>query len=168
MAEINRFGVLVRVIMLYLKRVVNRFFSMYNHLKFDVYGVSHGKNCRIDGKFYIKLSPTSSCSVGDDFYYSSGRCINALCANKMGAFYATDNAVIKIGNKVGMSSTILWAHKSITIGDNVKIGGNCILIDTDAHSLDFIKRRDYTTDIGASAPIVIEDDVLVGAVTGIN
>lgn len=31
-----------------------------------------------------------------------------------------------------MSSTVLWAHNKIVIGNYVKIGGNCILIDTDA------------------------------------
>ena len=52
----------------------------------------------------------------------------------------------------------------------MKIGGDCILMDTDAHNLDHRVRgsgemigkfgKDSLT--AASAPIVIEDDVLIG------
>lgn len=130
-----------------------------------MYGVSYGRNCVIQGKAYVKLSPTAVCKIGDNFYFSSGRCINALCANRLGAIYATDNASVIIGNNVGMSSTVLWCHESITIGNNVKIGGNCILIDTDSHSLDYMSRRDFRRDNGVTKPIIIEDDVLIGMIS---
>lgn len=61
-----------------------------------------------------------------------------------------------------MSSTVLWAHKNITIGNYVKIGGNCILIDTDSHNKDYMIRRGQYTDWGIAEPIVIEDDVFIG------
>lgn len=60
---------------------------------------------------------------------------------------------------------------SITIGNYVKIGGDCIIMDTDAHSLNFNIRRSiekneqgYRVDglAAATAPIIIEDDVLIG------
>lgn len=56
----------------------------------------------------------------------------------------------------------MWIHDSLTIGDNVKIGGNVLITDTDAHPMDYVARR--TTGEGTkSAPIVIEDDAWVGA-----
>lgn len=61
-----------------------------------------------------------------------------------------------------MSSTVLWCHKKIAIDNNVKIGGNCIIIDTDAHNIDYITRRKPATDWGVSSPIIIEDDVFIG------
>ncbi|MBU3855540.1 MAG: acyltransferase, partial [Candidatus Phocaeicola excrementipullorum] len=42
------------------------------------------------------------------------------------------------------------------------IGGNCVLIDTDAHNMNYIIRRGQNTDWGISSPIVIEDDVFIG------
>ncbi len=70
--------------------------------------------------------------------------------------------MLKIGYNVGMSSTRMWIHDSVTIGDNVKIGACVLITDTDAHPLDYVARR--TTSEGTkSAPIVIEDDVWVGA-----
>lgn len=104
-----------------------------------------------------------SVKIGKNLYFSSGWGVNALCANKRGVIYATEHASIKIGDNVGMSSTVLWAHNKIVIGNYVKIGGNCILIDTDAHNLDFSIRRGQYTDWGESAPIVVEDDAFIGA-----
>ena len=54
----------------------------------------------------------------------------------------------------------------------MNIGGNCLIIDTDSHQIDFLARRGekkpqkdnlYTTI--QSAPIIIEDDVWIGANT---
>ena len=56
----------------------------------------------------------------------------------------------------------------MTIGNNVKIGGNCILMDTDAHSINYRYRRIPYTDCGKVAPIVIEDDVLLGMKTNVH
>ena len=142
--------------------VENRVYVYINRIRLYLRGVKYGANCIVHGKIYIKLHNTATVLVGNNFYFSSGRCVNALCANKRGAIYATDNAIITIGDHVGMSSTILWCHNRITIGDNVKIGGNCIIMDTDAHNVNYIYRRESKTDNGKDAPIVIEDDVLIG------
>ena len=84
-------------------------------------------------------------------------------------FYAGENACICIGNHVGMSSTVLWAAQSITIGNYVKIGANVKVMDTDAHALDFNVRRVREEDAKQKrcAPVVVEDDVLIG-VNSIN
>ena len=106
-----------------------------------MYGVECGRHCVVHGKLYVHLFPSAKVKIGDNLYFSSGWGINALCANKRGMIYATHDACISIGDNVGMSSTVLWSHKKITIGNHVKIGGNCILIDTDAHNMDFLLRR---------------------------
>lgn len=146
----------------FIKRVRNRLSSYYNLLRLKMYGVEHGAHCVIHGKLYINLFSTAKVKIGDNLYFSSGWGINALCANKRGVIYATENANITIGNNVGMSSVVLWAHESITIGNHVKIGGNSILIDTDSHNMDYLVRRGQYTDWGVSKPIVIEDDVFIG------
>lgn len=147
------------------QRVRNQISRYLNLLRLKIYGIRCGKNCIIHGKLFIKLFPTAKCEIGNNFYFSSGWNINALCTNKQGTLYAIDNAEIIIGNNVGMSSTVIWAHDKIEIKNNVKIGGNCIIIDTDSHSLDYVKRRDSNTDWGVAKAILIEDDVLLGANT---
>ena len=152
----------MRELFRFLNRVRNRISSYINRLCLTLYGIKYGSNCIIHGKLYIKLFPTAQCYIGDNLYFSSGWNVNALCTNKRGTIYATDNAIISIGNNVGMSSTVLWAHKEIKIGNNVKIGGNCVIIDTDSHAIDYIKRRSPQTDWGTAKPVVIEDDVMLG------
>lgn len=102
-------------------------------------------------------------TIGDNFYMTSGDHVNPICSNLQGAFF-TDRpeAEIRIGDNVGMSSTRIWIHDSLTIGNNVKIGGNVLIIDTDSHLLDYLIRR--TSNEGTkSAPITIEDDAWIGA-----
>ena len=41
--------------------------------------------------------------------------------------------------------------REVSVG-NVKIGGNCIIIDTDAHNIDYITRRKPATDWGGVKP----------------
>ena len=101
-------------------------------------------------------------SIGDNFYFSSGDAVNPMTSNLLGAVYVEPGAELTIGNNVGMSSTRIWVHDSVAVGDNVKIGACVLITDTDAHPMDYMTRR--TSNEGTkSAPIVIEDDVWVGA-----
>ena len=100
--------------------------------------------------------------IGDNFYFSSGDAVNPISSNLQGAIYLENGASLKIGNNVGMSSTRLWIHESARIGNNVKIGGCVLITDTDAHPMDYMVRRS-SNEGTKSAPVVIEDDVWVGA-----
>lgn len=153
----------IRSIVRFVKRGRNRLSSYYNLLRLKLYGVECGKHCVVHGKLYVHLFPSAKVKIGDNLYFSSGWGINALCANKRGMIYATHDACVTIGNNVGMSSTVLWSHIKITIGNHVKIGGNCIIIDTDAHNMNYLLRRSPSTDGGISEPVTIEDDVFIGA-----
>ncbi|MGN0854429.1 MAG: acyltransferase [Kiritimatiellia bacterium] len=71
------------------------------------------------------------------------------------------DAMVRIGDDVGMSGCTISAHKSITIGNHVLIGSGALITDPDAHSLDATARR--TGAGGEARSVVIEDDVFVGA-----
>lgn len=110
--------------------------------------------------------------IGNRFKFTSGDCLNSLCRNIRGCIDVRDSAVLEIGNDVGISSAAIWCSDKIIIGNNVLIGGNCIIIDTDAHSLDWKERgnRGGFDEHGRridglrarTAPIIIGDDVLIG------
>lgn len=147
-----------------LRRVLNYASCMKNRLKLSIYGINYGKHCTIHGKLSINMEHSSHICIGDNFYCSSGNNINPLCATDRGCFCVNDGASIVIGNNVAMSSTRIRAHKSVTIGDNVLIGGGCTILDSNSHSLNWKDRRDIKTDIAHKhdAGIKIEDDVLIG------
>lgn len=142
-----------------------------NRILFWLLGVKSGKNLRVFDRFYLTMHPGASLTIGDNFTFSSGDGINPLCRNLRGKIYLDNNASIVIGNNVGISSACLWVKERITIGDKVKIGGDCILMDTDAHNLDYnIRNSGEIAENGISIdtlsanslPIVIENDVLIG------
>lgn len=139
-----------------------RFYPMLNRALLKKKGAVLGRNVQIPGKLNLVTSGNNDIGIGDNFYFSSGDAVNPISSNLQGAIYLENGASLKIGNNVGMSSTRLWIHESARIGNNVKIGGCVLITDTDAHPMDYKVRR--TSNEGTkSAPIVIEDDVWVGA-----
>lgn len=142
-----------------------------NRAVFLLFGVKFGKNLCVFDRFYLTMSPGASLTIGDNFTFSSGDGINPLCRNVRGKIFIDRDAVITIGDDSGISSACLWAKEKITIGDRVKIGGDCIIMDTDAHNLDYKIRNSGALDESGmlldsasakSSPITIGDDVLIG------
>ena len=75
---------------------------------------------------------------------------------------AKPESSIQIGNNVGISNSTIHAFTSVTIGDNVMIGGGTKIWDSDFHSINpeeriFLGDRDIK-----SIPIIIHDNVFIG------
>ena len=141
--------------------IVIKFSPTINKWYFQAKGISYGDNLNVIGKIFI--TGRGKIFIGDNFMMTSGEHINPICCNMQGCIYTdSQEAIITIGNNVGMSSTRIWIHRGLSIGNNVRIGGNVLLIDTDCHPLDYSVRRN-SNDGTCSAPIVIEDDVWIGA-----
>ena len=138
--------------------------TMPNRLRFITEGVSLGPRSRIRGWVKLVRKRRAVIDIGERFNFSSGLNINRISRRQIGCICAEEGARIVIGNNVGMSSPCLWARNSITVGNNVNIGACCVIMDHDAHSLNFELRRSRADELGdiASAPIVIGDDVLIG------
>lgn len=151
-------------------RLKNRFYTYYNRLWFSLLGIRHGHRMVVNNKVYIQGK--GSIEIGDDFTFHSGDNMNPISRNLRGALYVPyPDSIIVIGDRVGISSSCLWAKERITIGNDVNIGADCLIMDNDAHPHDFLKRRmAYLKEEGEAvycqsiptAPIVIEDDVWIG------
>ena len=154
-----------------LLRVRTKFYILFNRYKLKKHGATIGRNLMVYDGIYLKGN--GRLIIGDNFKFTSGDGINAISRNIKGSLYTDGkNASIEIGDDVGISSSCLWARDSIKIGNHVKIGACCVIIDNDAHPHDYIKRRnDYPTQVGMEvynesipkSPIVIEEDVWIGA-----
>lgn len=137
-----------------------KLWPMLNRLMLKSRDVVMGRNICIPGRIYV--IGKGKITIGDDFYFSSGNAVNPISSNFRGVLYVEDGAKLTIGNHVGMSSTRIWTSQAITIGDHVNIGGGTLITDTDAHSLDWKDRRNNRGKV-LSAPVIIEDDVWIGA-----
>lgn len=138
-----------------------KLYPRINRMILKSHGVVFGKNLQIPGKV-LWLIRGARITIGDNFYLSSGNGVNPIASNLQADVYVEPGANLTIGNNVGMSSTRLWIHESARIGNNVKIGGCVLITDTDAHPMDYMARRS-SNEGTKSAPVVIEDDVWVGA-----
>ena len=66
---------------------------------------------------------------------------NALCSTLGRAnrckIVVYDNALLQLGNNIGMSNVTIVATKRIVIGNNVLIGAGVTIVDSDFHSMNF-------------------------------
>ncbi len=154
----NVFRIFRKLSILYLEKIS----SVYNKCLFQSYVTTEG-NLSIIGRFHIYVSRTAKMKVGKNFKLVSTHLINPLCS-RPSIINIGDGAIVNIGNYVGMSSPIIWIRKSLTIGNHVNCGGAVMIMDTDAHSLNYLDRRVGEKDMKnrVDRGIVIDDDVLIG------
>lgn len=147
-----------------IKKYTNSLYKIYNRVKLSILGIHYGSGLCIHGHICIDKNKNASIKLGNNVYISSGRHMNPLSRNIEASFRVEENAVLEIGNNVGLSSVVLWCHEHIKIGNNVNIGGNTILLDSDCHSLYYLDRRNINIDLQKkrNSPIEIGDDVLIG------
>lgn len=146
-------------------------YRKWNRFIFMLAKVEYGKNLNVYNRVY--LQGYGKVKIGNDFVFTSGDAINPICRNICGVLYTmTPEACIEIGDRVGISSTCIWAKEKIKIGNDVNIGGDCIIIDNDAHPINYLQRKSaYVKEVGrdvffskiVSSPIEIGDDVWIGA-----
>lgn len=155
----------------YFYHIRSIFYIHYNRFYFKINGIKYGKNFQVYNKVY--LQGEGEVIIGDDFLFTSGDSINPICRNIRGTIYTmTPQSRIEIGNRVGISSACIWAKERIIIGNDVNIGGDCLIMDTDAHPYNYMqRRREFAKRVGTedylrmipTASIEIGNDVWIGA-----
>jgi len=104
-------------------------------------------------------------SFGKNFRMNNGKYYNKIGRQQPSMFIVTKTGHLSFGDNVGVSDSTFCCTLRMSIGNNVKIGGNCVFYDTDFHSLNHIERRDskLDSDNSKSSPVIVEDDVFIGA-----
>lgn len=154
----------------FCSKICSSLYIGWNKIYFFLNNIKYGKNFRVFNHLYLKIHVGALVQIGNNCTIMSGAGLNPLSRNIKTCIYVGKKATLKLGNDVGISSSTLWVKESVSIGNSVAIGADCIIMDTDAHNLDWkIRCSEETNEYGesvvtaASAPIVIEDNVLVGA-----
>lgn len=129
--------------------------------------VSIGRRWTINGFISVECSPDSVISIGNDFRVNSGSFFNNIGRQQQTSLVCRERGRLTIGDNVGISASTIVCHDSITIGSNVRFGGNCVVYDTDFHSLNAAERTSLPENksyIG-KRPVSIGDNVFIGAHT---
>lgn len=154
--------------LIHIDRPLKRhYYKYWNRLKLRLLGGELGKGSRMVNKVYLNIGYDVIVQIGQDFAINSGDNINPLCSNMRCSIQVDDKASLVIGNRSGISGGCIWATDSITIGDHVNIGANCIIMDGDIHNTNWqLRRLDRISSEKIPykhKPIIIEDDVWIGA-----
>lgn len=115
----------------------------------------------INGKLYL-VSEKRKIYFGKNVKINSCFRSNPIGGNTRTVLFAEPSAEIRIGNNVGISNSAFHAAKLISVGNNVMIGGDCKIYDTDFHSVKYEDRMQKPDIKVKSAPVVIQDGVFIG------
>lgn len=108
----------------------------------------------ISGKGRLKL--------GKKIRINSNATKNPVGLSSRTMFYIAPNAIIDIGNNVGISSSLFYSLDKIIIEDNVLIGGGCQILDNDFHSLMYEDRVINGDREVKSSPILVKEGAFIG------
>lgn len=132
-------------------------------LKFHAYKIRHS-SFRTNGIPYVMVSRGGNMSIGENFSMNNGVNGNPIGCYEKCTFFVGCNAVLTIGENVGMSQAALIAIDNITIGNNVKIGGGVCVWTTDFHSLDpLVRNSPLDLKQRRTASVRIHDNAFIGA-----
>ena len=113
---------------------------------------------------YVHISLGAKCIIGKDLLMNNSADYSDSGTNGKCRIEVRDNAILAIGDNVGMSDVTISCHQKITIGNNVLLGVGSHIRDTDNHSLnpmDWNTPKDWLNK--KTAEIIIEDNVFIGA-----
>lgn len=131
-------------------------------LIFAANGIPWGKGWHFYGAPIIQKHRQSVMRFGDGMQLRSTARSNPLGANRPVILCTWGaGARLQTGRNFRMTGGTLCAAEDIWIGDDVTIGANTIIMDTDFHPLGVEERLSRPTG-GESAPIRIKEGVFVG------
>lgn len=126
--------------------------------------VCYGQNLTLQGVPIIFNKKGATLSIGDNVTIKS-----SFLSNLVGLYSRTivvtraPGSVIYIGNNVGISGATIYARKSITIGDNTCIGGNCKILDNDFHPINMEDRiRLLNDEHGGDSDLIPAKEIVIG------
>lgn len=147
-----------------IKRILVRpIYTPYAYLSFYLNNVKIKNGLKVAGFIKVDVTRRGKVNIGQNLNINSGNNFNVIGRQQKTIFWVEGE--LKIGDNVGMSATAIICNYIINIGNNVMIGGNTVIYDTDFHALDASIRNDKTLDRdnAIKKEVTIGDNVFIGA-----
>ena len=127
-----------------------------------LHGLAWHVSWRLWGLPFVRNSKKRGIRIGPHFTACSSMAHNSIgVCQKVILNINNPDASLVIGHHVGVSGCSIAASERIEIGNYVLVGSGCLITDSDAHAIDPLQRR--CNGVCRTAPIIIEDDVFIGA-----
>jgi len=159
------FSYLFRALRKFSMSIENNFCSIISLIILNGNSVKFEKGLKSNGIPKVDVWKYGSMTIGTSFKMNNGKNHNMIGRQQPCYFIVRNGAKLLIGNNVGISATAIVCSDTITIGNDVKIGGNTVIYDTDFHSLEAESRLNIEKDQANtfSAPVHIGNNVFIGA-----
>jgi len=145
------------------EQVVGLLTGLIARLMFFLNDVPVGAGFRSLGIPSLIVTRRGSFSVGRRFRINNGRRFNVIGRQQPCIFFV--EGALRIGDDVGLSGVAIVCVHAVEIADGTIIGGNCVIYDTDFHSLRTNDRNHPTLDMRRAkyAKVSIGRNVFIGA-----
>lgn len=128
-----------------------------------VTGCSYGPGFKVCGRPILRIARRGALRFGEGVMLQSRLRSNMAGGTSPTTLQCFDGAHIVFGNGSGCSLATISCRSSVTIGDNVLIGANVRIYDHDFHPVDPESRRRSPNENVATRPILVGNDVFIGA-----
>jgi acetyltransferase-like isoleucine patch superfamily enzyme len=145
-----------------LKKIKDIYQQWFYRRYFNQFNVTYSASWIFHGKPFIKCPAGATLKVGKRLVAVSDMRFNSIGVFQPVIINIVPNATIEIGDDVGMSGCSITAREKVSIGNRVLIGSGALIFDNDAHPICPTNRR-YNYEGVISKPIIIHDDVFIGA-----
>jgi len=134
-----------------------------NYIYFSIFQIEGKKKVKINGPLFLRVY--GKFILGENININSSYIFNPIGGQTFTSIVVYPNGILEIKDGVGISNSAIWCSDKITIEENVIIGGDCKIYDTDFHSIHAKHRlAEIDTDIKTS-PVKIGKNSFIGTGT---
>jgi acetyltransferase-like isoleucine patch superfamily enzyme len=143
--------------------IISKIYTPFSRVIFLFNNIQCGPGLKVNGLLKIFVTRRGQVVIGENFRINSGENHNIIGRQQKFTLWIEGKLIIK--NDVGISCSAIICNHEITIGNNVVIGGNTVIYDTNFHSIDPDIRKNPELDkkLAKFAPVTINDNVFIGA-----
>lgn len=148
-----------------LKSKVRSLFNLYY-----ARSVSNMKNVTVKGSIVVRGKPIIDIKDGSSLILNNNITLNSSnygyhinMHSPVKLFADRKGAKIVIGENTRIHGTCIHAYEKIYVGARCLIAANCQIFDGSGHELSFPDIENRINTVGGSSPVIIEDDVWIGA-----
>lgn len=143
-----------------IKRWIKRtYYAFRNKWHMRAAGVKFEKDLRVNGK--ILVTNLGEIEIGSKVVMNSGSVPNPVGTGLMRLYAENPESRILIEDNVGISSSLIYAAKSVVIKSGTMVGADCVIADSDFHST-VIDLMSGKRGAGMASPIIIDENVFIG------
>ena len=146
--------------------VISVFYTPIAKASLYLNGAKFDTGLKVNGFINLHVTRRGTIKIGKNCTINSDN-FNLIGRQQKTIFWVEGK--LSIGKNLGLSCSAIICTHEISIGDNVTIGGNTVIYDTDFHSLDPTIRVSKTMDIISAkwGKVSIGNHVFIGAHTTI-